>query len=313
MRYLIIDKEQRIAIKTDLPYATQRIKDELELQNHTVSIAFFKDISIDIHNNKLSITNNGEDIVTYDRILFRGHSLHNPIEYETKQIIVNYIDQHNSTNSDKKIEVQNRNAIKNIVSYDKLYITTLCTINGIPTLDIHYKPNIKDSVEQSHLNYPIIVKHYIGVNDIRLKDGKEVTKKNVYLLNNKEDFKQEYLRDKDINEYFAQKYIDTRADFRIFVSKHNAFAGFKRVATETFITVNKGEYTKIDNNEYTEIFEVAQKVSKVVDADFIAVDMMEENGKPVLIEISLNPGFKAFETKSDGQFINIAKIIADSF
>ena len=35
--------------------------------------------------------------------------------------------------------------------------------------------------------------------------------------------------------------------------------------------------------------------------------------KPYLQEISLHPGFKAYETKAIGEPINIAKAIIDSF
>ncbi len=59
---------------------------------------------------------------------------------------------------------------------------------------------------------------------------------------------------------------------------------------------------------------MAEKVAKVFKADFIAVDFMsDKDGNMLLQEISLHPGFKAYENKIEGEPVNIAKAIIEAF
>ena len=316
-KYLIIEKEQRIQIEKKYTYAIERIFEELDKKGEQYSLVYYKDIEL-ILNNPMEILVNGESILNFTHIIFRGHSLGSPLEYETKRIIIDYIEQHNSSNKDRNVIIQNKETIKLIPYYDKIYITMLCIQNNIPIGTTYYRANNSNLVKQEKISYPLIAKQYAGVNDLRLIDGKEKVKKNVYLLNSPDDFNQEHLKDKDLNEYILQEFIDSGEDMRIFVSKGNVVSGFIRKATEGFMTVNKGEYTYIDFSETknNDIKELAQRVAKVFKADFIAVDLMRKTtGELVLIEISLNPGFKAFETKTEGigTETNIAKVIIESF
>jgi len=100
---------------------------------------------------------------------------------------------------------------------------------------------------------------------------------------------------------------------RIFVSKNEVVGGWRRKAKKGFMTVSQGEYI-IYNDPTPEIKELAIKTSKAFKADFIATDFMFKDGKPYLQEISLHPGFKAYEEKATGDKpVNIAKIIIESF
>ena len=59
--------------------------------------------------------------------------------------------------------------------------------------------------------------------------------------------------------------------------------------------------------------DLVKKVAKAFKADFMAVDIMYKDGKPFLQEISLHPGFKAYETKIEGDATNIAETIIEAF
>jgi glutathione synthase/RimK-type ligase-like ATP-grasp enzyme len=68
------------------------------------------------------------------------------------------------------------------------------------------------------------------------------------------------------------------------------------------------------NKPDKEVTKLAERVARVFKADFIAVDLMpDKNGKLLLQEISLHPGFKAYETKIEGEHVNIAEAIITSF
>lgn len=310
MRYLIIDKKQRVEISGDATYAVTRLKEELDAIGATYLFATTDDIDISL-NTSIQISVLGEDIRNFTHIILRGHRLHKPWEYETKAILAHYIDEYNRTNPLKQILFQNINAIINLPFYDKLHISKMCIDYGLPIIPTLYRSS---GNYETSLPYPYILKDFTGENDLRIIDGKEKIKKNVYLIDRPEDLKQENLKNKDLTKYFVQKFIPASEDIRAFVSKGKCIGGFIRKATEGFMTVNKGEYNSFDPNDVKDIKEMSELVASKFKADFIAVDWMrDENDKLLLLEFSLNPGFKAYERKSTGPKVNIAKAIIESF
>lgn len=310
MRYLIIDKKQRVEVSTDATYAVTRLKEELDAIGATYLFATTDDIEISLNTN-IEIKILGEDIRNFTHIILRGHRLHKPWEYETKRIIAYYIDEYNRTNPDKKIYLQNQQSIQSLTRYDKLWISKMCIDYGLPIIPTLYKSS---GDYETSLPYPYILKDFTGENDLRMIDGKEKIKKNVYLIEKPEDLKQENLINKDLTKYFVQKFIPAGEDIRAFVSKGKCIGGFIRKATEGFMTVNKGEYNSFDPNDVKDIKEMSELVASKFKADFIAVDWMrDENDKLLLLEFSFNPGFKAYETKSTGPKVNIAKAVIESF
>lgn len=312
MKYLILDKRQRVNTENKLSYVLTRFKEELEKMKVDYLIAYNEEIEVSFVDNKTQITVQGENIESFTHIYFRGMRLDKPLEYETRKITVDYIDQYNINNPTRKILIQNSESIKTIQFYDKIYISHFCIQNGVEIIDTFYRSSGEYFMKQLPFNYPMIVKQYAGENDLRLIEGFEKIKKNVYLVNSAEEFNQENLKDKNLSEFILQEFIPSGEDFRVFVKKGDAFAGFCRKSTDNFMTVSKGEYTKIDLVIREDLKVFAEKTAKIFKADFMAVDMMVKDGKPVLQEISLNPGFKAFETKTDGEFINMAKEIIDA-
>ncbi|MCK9368936.1 ATP-grasp domain-containing protein [Candidatus Dojkabacteria bacterium] len=308
MRYLIIDKKQRLEKYKDT-YSKNRIIEELTKLNIEYTFAYNDEIDQKDGNPEIKVK--GIDITSFTHIILRGHNLHNPSEYETKRIIAHYIDQYNAHNAERKILLQNIESLNMIEQYNKLYMYKMFTKMGIPSPVTIYRPD--GIYSNTSLPYPFILKDFTGENDIRIINGEEKIKKNVYLIEKEEDLKQENLINKDLTKYIAQKFIPTGEDFRVFVSNGIAIGGFKRVATEGIMTVLKGKYTSISRETEKELFELAERVGKELKSNFIAVDLMIDERTPVVIEISLNPGFKAYETKTEGKVGNIAQILINSF
>lgn len=310
MRYLIVDKKQRIETSSDSTYAQTRLAEELEKIGATYLFATTDDIEITL-GKKISIKVLGEDIESFTHIILRSHRLHKLWEYETKKVIADYIDQYNKFNPDKSIKLQNIEAIKTIQYYDKLWIQKMCIENELPVIPTLYRTS---GIYRESLKAPYIIKDFTGENDLRMIDGKEKVKKNVYLINQDSDLEQENLKNKDTSKYFVQDFIPTGQDHRIFVSNGEVVGGWTRKATEGFMTVKGGEYSQFDIENETEITEIALKTAKVLKADFIAVDFMVDESEGIyILEISLNPGFKAYETKVPGNTQNLASIIIQSF
>jgi glutathione synthase/RimK-type ligase-like ATP-grasp enzyme len=314
MKYLIIDKKQRVKTENKLPYASLRITEELKKKNLDFDFAYLDQIEIIFQNSKLKILVNGVDPADYSHILFRGHSLGENKHYETKALIVDYIEQQNATKTGSLTKVQNSDAIKNLPYYDKIWMSWICAKNDTPFFETYYRANGDYIMKRDFLTkYPLIIKHYCGENDMRKVDGEDKVKKNVYKLENANELQQEFLKEKDLKEFFIQEFSDEGEDMRIFVSKNKVVGGWRRKAKKGFMTVSQGEYI-IYNDPSPEIKELAIKTSKAFKADFIATDFMFKDGKPYLQEISLHPGFKAYEEKATGDKpVNIAKIIIESF
>jgi glutathione synthase/RimK-type ligase-like ATP-grasp enzyme len=229
-------------------------------------------------------------------------------------LIVDWVDQYNRTNRRNKILVQNSEAIKNIPYYNKIFTAQFCSTHNIPYFDTYYRTDGNYNKHRDILeNYPLIIKEYSGVNRVDKKLGKRIIKKNVYKLKSKKDLDNRHLKNQDLSDFFLQEFTPTAQDIRVFVKLGEVIGGWRREATEGFMTVNKGEYSMY-NNPSEEIKDIAEKFAKEVYADFIAVDFMFKDGKPYVQEISLHPGFKAYETKiEEGEPVNIAEAIITAF
>lgn len=302
MKYLILDKRQRVNTGNDdnTSSACLRLIEELDKKNLPHQLSYFDEVEIFLNASETRILVGGLDIKEFSHIIFRGHSLHKNKEYEIKRMIIDYCDQNKGT------KVQNANAIKNLPYYNKIYLGLFCINNNLPYFPTYYKYNGEYKQRDFLTSYPLIAKEYTGINKFN-EEGK--IKKNVYKVDNIEELNPEILNE----NFFLQEFSDTGEDMRIFVRLNKVVAGWRRRATEGFMTVNKGEYCMY-NKPDREICKIATKVSKKLQADFIAVDFMYLNGKPYIQEISLHPGFKAYETKiTDGKPINIAEAIITAF
>lgn len=315
MKYLILDKKQRVQTGNEdrIATATLRIIEELDKKNIPHSFAYYEDLEFEFLNGETVIKAKGEDLKKYSHILLRGHALHKEMQYHFKRYIVNYIDQHNSLNPGNKILVQNSSAIKKLPYYNKIALAQLCSLHDIPYFNTYFKADGNYLAHRSFLQaFPLIMKEYSGANRIEIIDGKEVTKKNVFKITNEDDFRQEILKDSDHSRFFIQEFSDTGKDMRLFMKGTTFIGGWQREAKDGFMTVSKGKYLAYNKPTKKEL-ELATKVAQVLASDFLAVDIMYIDDKPLLQEISLHPGFKAYETKTEGETVNIAEKIVTAF
>jgi glutathione synthase/RimK-type ligase-like ATP-grasp enzyme len=315
MNYLIIDKRQRVEIGNEDKIATANLRliEELDNKNTPHTLAYNDELEFEFMNGETMIKAKGEDLKKYTHILLRGHALHREIEYQYKRYIVDYIDEHNSKNPNKKILVQNSESIKMLPYYNKIALAMFCSKHNIPYFNTYYRTDGNYVAHREVLEaFPLIIKEYAGANRVEFIDGKEKIKKNVFKINSEDDYRQDYLKDLDQSRFFIQEFSDSGKDMRIFVKLGKVIAGWQREATEGFMTVKEGNYTMYNEPE-PKVKEMVEKVAQLFKADFIAVDIMFMKDKPLLQEISFNPGFKAYETKIDGEPVNIAKEIITAF
>jgi len=312
MKYLVIDKRPRIK-NIEIPTASSRILEELKKKDIPADFVYNDEIEILFMDGSTQIKAKGIDVKEYTHIIFRGHALHNDKQYALKRYIIDYIEQHNSDNPEKKVLIQNSKAIKKLPYYNKIAISLLCSQYNLPYFQTYYRTDGKYLEPRDMLKeYPLIIKEYAGINRIEIIDGEEKIKKNVFKLEKDEDFEQDGLKEQDLSNFFLQEFSSTAEDYRIFVKLGKVIGGWKRTASKGFMTVNKGIYETY-NEPNEQMREIAEKMANILEADFMAVDFMYMNGKPCIQEISLHPGFKAYETKIKGEHINIAEAIIDAF
>ena len=312
MKYLVIDKRPRVK-DMEIPTASARILEELKKKAIPTDFVYNDEIEVLFTDGSTQIKAKGIDVKEYTHIIFRGHALHNDRQYALKRYIIDYIEQHNSDNPEKKVLVQNSKAIKKLPYYNKVAISLLCSQYNLPYFQTYYKTDGKYLEPRDMLKeYPLILKEYSGINRVELIDGEEKIKKNVYKIEKDEDFEQEGLKGQNLGDFFLQEFSDTAEDYRIFVKLGKVIGGWKRSASKGFMTVNKGIY-EMYNEPDQEMREIAEKMASILEADFVAVDFMYMNGKPCIQEISLHPGFKAYENKIKGTPVNIAEAIITAF
>jgi len=312
MKYLVIDKRPRVK-QMEIPTASVRILEELKKKDIPTDFVYNDEIEILFTEGSTQIKAKGIDVKEYTHIIFRGHALHNDRQYALKRYIIDYIEQHNSDNPEKKVLVQNSKAIKKLPYYNKVAISLLCSQYNLPYFQTYYRTDGKYLEPRDMLKeYPLIIKEYAGINRVEIIDGEEKIKKNVYKIEKDEDFEQEGLKGQNLGDFFLQEFSDTAEDYRVFVKLGKVIGGWKRSASKGFMTVNKGIY-EMYNEPDQEMKEIAEKMASILEADFIAVDFMYMNGKPCIQEITLHPGFKAYETKIKGTPVNIAEAIITAF
>ena len=315
MKYLIIDKRQRVKVDSmgRIPTGSARLIKELELKNIEYDFIYNDQLEFLFENGNVEILGNDINITTYSHIIFRGHSLDFNKDYQYKRYIIDHIDEHNKNNPENRVLIQNSKAIKNLPYYNKIAIAMFCSKYNIPHFDTYFRTDGDYVNKRDMLNdYPLIIKEYTGKNRLEMIDGKEKIKKNVFKLDKDDDLKQDGLIKQDLRDFFLQEFSDQAEDYRLFVKDNKVIAGWKRKASDGFITVSKGIY-EMYNDPDEEMRLIAEKVSSILEADFMAVDFMYINNKPHVQEFSFHPGYKAYETKIEGEPVNIAEAIISAF
>lgn len=302
MNLLIIDKPQSSGdFDSQGTYSLVRFNEELDKKGVPFDILCYKDIEVDNWEGAFQVRIAGNKLNNYSHILLRGHRTW--LEYQLKHLIVAQC---------KKlgIKVQNGDFIHRCPYYNKLYQFEMLEEAGIPyppttySLDIGQYENQKQDFLLKNLVYPFTRKGDKITKDILKIDAKESNLPEVRYP----------------NPYLSQKYLNLKSDYRVIVNHGNPSVLIKREATESFITIKNGKYSSIPLDKADpRILSLATRTNDLFEADLSAIDIMGEESpegiKFYVLEINMNPGFKAIETKTDfgaRKVPNMAKLILDN-
>ena len=154
MKYLIIDKRQRVKTANENNIASTNIRfmEELDKKGTPYTLAYFDELEFEFINGETVIKIQGVDIKKYTHILLRGHDLHNDMQYHFKRYIIDYIDEYNVNNPDKKILIQNSKSIKKLPYYNKIALAQFCNSNNIPYFNTYFRADGNYSAHRDVLN-----------------------------------------------------------------------------------------------------------------------------------------------------------------
>lgn len=270
--------------------ATQRFSQELNKQSIPFDVANYKDIQILSNNNKLEISIKGKDIKKYTHIIRKN--VEDLAELNIRYLLSQYCQNH-------KIRLLNSNFLLKIPYYNKLSQMVMLSENKVPYLPSLYLTEGKYENIKNPFGYPVILKGHTG------RVGKQV-----FLIKNESEMKNFLHNNKAKRTYILQKFSPLKEDLRLILIGGKVIGGWKRRAIETFKTT-AGENEKMLYDNPTQIERsIAEKVAKLLNADYCAVDMMYLGKKPYVLEVNLNAGFKVYEEKL-GAKVNVAKAIID--
>lgn len=285
-KFLILDKRQRVEIKGDFPQADMRLMEELKKLDIKYEFAYFDELEIKFETNTTRIFTSKTELSDFTHITLRGHS--NQTQYELKRLIIDTY---------PNINILNAQFIKSLPYYSKIAQASVFTQNDIPFIKTFYSTSPTTTVEtlaQYGIKPPFICKQAQGENLLVEKEGKNVIKKDIVLVREAHDFPE------SPENYIYQPFSEIGEDYRIFVSGKKIVGGWKRKAVNSFLTVSKGEYSIV--NEFPQaIHDIAKKSAEAFKSDFMAIDYIYYNGEPKVLEVNMNPGFHAYETKLIGE------------
>lgn len=313
MKFLIVDIRKRVGNLKTPHYAVERIQSVLSSKNIPSDLCHYDEIGTYVENGQLNITAKNTPLTDYTHIIMRGHRTNE--EYMLKRFVVDFT-------QNKGIFVQNAEFIKTLSHYNKITQMELFALNDIPYPDSYYNVDgryweKKDAL--SRIGFPLIYKHITGEYRIEKIDGKPKTKKNVFLVKSAKELKSECeKRDNPQSpfiskpsQYFIQKYAEIGEDYRAIMIGGKFLSGWKREATKNFLTVSKGSTYSLYDKPSSDFLDLAERAAEAARADYCAVDIIYINNTPHVLEINMNPGFKAFETKIEGANVDVATAIVD--
>lgn len=279
-------------------YEIKRLIKELTKRGHEVSYVYWRGLVFSFSKQGVTIKKvKGKDLKYYDYIIPRA-----PVSIGSKNesrrvyisqlyrhylLIVDYINQHNK-------HILNEKTTKTMLFYDKLFQHYLLAKNGLPIISslLYTGKQLHDSVYKK-FPAPYIAKSIEG------SRGKQI-----FLINDKKEIAP-LIHEFGLGRILVQRYIPTDHDYRIIVIGNKIIGGMKRIAAKGEFRSNFSLGGKTEKIEVpTEMKKLAIRATRVFNAEFAGVDIMEHKGRYYILEVNIFSGFEGFEAATE---INVAQ------
>lgn len=282
------------------------IKIEAEKRGHQVEILPLNVIDItDIKSNKIV-----KKMLEYDVIYIRTGPL---------DIVINYINEYLKKNN--KLLINSKVYSANVFNNKIFQVGKIASANiNVPKsvmssyldfIKIHKGENIEVLKEKffldlvKEISLPLIVKPLIGARG-----------KNVYKINNYQDFLRFISKFENTAEFLFQEFIPNNGDYRVIVVGGKVIGLFKRVPSDGEFRANialggRGEIVT-DQKLVKQIGDFALKACQVLEIEIGGVDVIlsDKNGMLYFIEVNRSMQWEGFRETTG---INVAAHIIEYF
>lgn len=251
---------------------TTDLKEEIEKRGHECAVIDFRDIFFIFENGRLSAKTGSFDLDEADIFLLRSfHKLTN----EMKMFVQGSV-------AGKKIVVDE--GIGKRLGDNKVFQLSKLQEENI-NIPRSWQAFRSDSWEDliAQMDFPIVVKPLDGC------QGKEVVK--IETRQAASDF----FREKPYG-YFAQEYLETDSDLRIFVVGGKVLGGIRRYVLQGDFRTNFSLGSKVEKINVTdEMQSLALQAAHAVGYEVAGVDILEHKGRLYLLEVNPSPQWQGFK------------------
>lgn len=188
-----------------------------------------------------------------------------------------------------------------LISHNKFVTLERLAFSNIPVPETYLtgsKSVAKDIINKGKLPMMIKLLSGYGGQGVMIMDSKEAANSTIETM---QTLKQEIL---------IERFLENPGeDIRGIVAGDEIIASYKRVAAKGEMRANihaggRGEAFTLTSEQE----EICFRSAKAIGAKICAVDMIESNGKPSVLEVNINPGIKSIE---DATSINVAQRIIE--
>lgn len=263
-----------VIIGSTLSENSKDLEKEINLRGHKVDFLKFSDIVFE-YNSKLQnfdIKKGGVSLLEFDVFIFRGYNK----SFVEAQILAKWLV------DNKKIVIDEFLSKKFVPS--KIFEAMMFSKNKINHIQTFYGVGEK-SLEKivAEMIMPIVVKPV----DAQKGQGVEKFESGAKAL--------EFLR-KNSRGYMVQKFIPADGDIRVVVVNGRALGAMKRFVGENDFrsNVSLGAKTrKVELN--SNLRDISEKAAKAMNYEIAGVDVMEQKGEYVVLEVNHTPEWQGFK------------------
>jgi len=272
MRLLLIGKNKKL-------YSLKRISQEGKSYfKSSIDICSWKDVEFYWKEKKIQIKINNQPLENYTHLLTRIAGKY----YRQRYIL-------SQKANDLNIRCFNFQMISKFVFYDKLIQFYFLSQASLPILPTYQFLKIRDITQ---FNFPLI-----------LKESEGERAKKVWKCDNQNQLLNQ-LKKRELAKNFIQPFVPSGFDIRILVIGKKAVGAYKRIALKNFKTTQEGK--SVNYLPSSEEKRLAVKAVAALKGEYAGVDLIYHKGKPKILEVNLDAGFKTFEEITK---INVAKLI----
>lgn len=270
-------------------YAPKRIYDELKNRGHEAYLMPWMDVSLFMDKKNSYIGDGKYSLDHFDAIIPRSPQFS---DKEDGKIVIKrlrgILDLIIQYAKERKIFILNSSFFEGYQSNDKIAQQFFLFQHGLPGISSGYFSR-SARADKRLVQFPLIAKTVQGS-----------LGKGVFKLDNKKSLEKLISENNSLGRTMMfQKYCKIGSDFRCLVIDGKAIGVMERVAQgkewRTNVSLG-GQAKKVVGRKADRIMKLAEKVAKEMKFDYVGVDILDEKGKLLVIEVNSLAQFRGFES-----------------